>query len=70
MPKLHSEIITPKGKAKVEAMDLIKKTVKAKFEKDDGEVEYEVYKVEEIKATEVMADDNDDTEEIEEYRED
>ena len=70
MPKLHSEIITPKGKAKVEAMDLIKKTVKAKFEKDDGKMEYEVYKVEEIKATEVMADDNDDTEEIEEYRED
>ena len=33
-------------------------------------MEYEVYKVEEIKATEVMADDNDDTEEIEEYRED
>lgn len=60
MPKIHSEVTTPKGKAKVESVDLLKKTVKVCFEKSDGGVEFIEYMLKDIKAKELLSEDNDD----------
>ncbi|MEG1710688.1 MAG: stage 0 sporulation family protein [Clostridia bacterium] len=61
MPKLYSEIATPDGKAIVESVDLLRKKVKARFDKVDGGVEFKEYTLDQIKAKITIADDaNDD----------
>jgi len=57
MPKIGSEIKTPDGKAIVESVDLLKRRVKARFDKKDGGVEYNEYPIEKIKAKITIADD-------------
>lgn len=66
MPKIGSEIKTPDGKAIVESFNVLSKTVKARFDKDNG-AEFRDYKLADVqskvKASEAYDNDS-DTDEI------
>ncbi len=49
MPKVGSIVTTPKGKATVESVDLLKRTIKTKLSDVDGIAEVDVYPLEDVK---------------------
>ncbi|NLK17194.1 MAG: stage 0 sporulation family protein [Clostridiales bacterium] len=57
MPKVGSEVITPDGKGIVISNNLLKLETKVKIELPDGTPGFKDYKLEQIKAKELMAED-------------
>lgn len=57
MPKIGSEVITPDGKGIVISNNLLKLETRVKIELPDGTPDFKDYKLEQIKAKEVMAED-------------
>ena len=49
MPKLGSEVVTPEGKATVISNNMLKLTVKVKFEAQDGSLTYKDFNLSDIK---------------------
>lgn len=62
MPKVGSTIITDEGSAVVESIDLLKKTIKAKWQNEDGATITKQFKLNDIKSASSYntAADNDD----------
>lgn len=56
MPRLGSDVFTPDGKGMVVSNNLLKLESTIKTVNKEGNFEYRTYKVEDIKATETMAD--------------
>lgn len=57
MPKVNSEIDTPKGKGKVESVDMLRQTVVVKFVAEDESAEFAEFNLEQLGITPVYPDD-------------
>ncbi len=60
MPKVGSEVVTPDGRARVESVNLLKKSVLVKIVNGDA-VEFKTFDVADVKAKKTIAEDVDDT---------
>ena len=60
MSKVGSEVVTPDGRARVESVNLLKKSVLVKIVNGDA-VEFKTFDVADVKAKKTIAEDVDDT---------